>query len=55
MKLFKDKLSYKRQSETLEEANMSGMKQMIEQQKQYDMNMELLEEMKKKKKAEASK
>ena len=32
-----------------------SMKQMIEQQKQYDKNMELLEEMKKKKKAEASK
>lgn len=51
MKLYKDKLSYKRQTETLEEASMSGMRQMMEQQKQYDKNMELLEEMREKKRA----
>lgn len=54
MQLYKDKLSYKRQAETLEEASMSGMRQMMEQQKQYDKNMELLEEMKEKKKAAAA-
>lgn len=32
---------------------MSGMRQMMEQQKQYDKNMELLEEMKEKKAAAA--
>lgn len=51
MKLYKDKLSYKRQTEMLEEASMSGMRQMMEQQKQYDKNMELLEEMREKKRA----
>ena len=30
---------------------MSGMRQMMEQQKQYDKNMELLEEMREKKRA----
>ena len=55
MKLYKDKLSYKRQTETLEEASMSGMRQMMEQQKQYDKNMELLEEMKETAEAKASK
>ena len=54
MKLYKDKLSYKRQTETLEEASMSGMRQMMEQQKQYDKNMQLLEEMKEKKRAAAA-
>jgi hypothetical protein len=35
----------------LEEAGMSGLQQMINQQKKYDDNMALLEEMKKKEKA----
>ena len=48
VKLYKDKLDYKRQSDMMEEASMSGMQQMIKQQEQYNNTLAQMEEMKKK-------
>lgn len=50
MKLYKDKLDYKKQSDMMEEASMSGMQQMIKQQEQYNNTLAQMEEMKKEKK-----
>lgn len=51
MKLHKDKKLYKRQSESLEEASMSGMQQMLNQQIEYEKIRVALQE---KKEAEAA-
>ena len=51
MKLHKDKKLYKRQSESLEEASMSGMQQMLNQQIEYEKIRVALQE---KREAEAA-
>ena len=49
VKLFKDKIAYKRQSELLEEASMSNMQQMLKQQQEYEKVRQELEARKKEK------
>ena len=49
MKLFKDKIAYKRQSELLEEASMSNIQQMLKQQQEYEKVRQELEARKKEK------